>query len=113
MMLLLPTHRDRPSSAMYPAAVLENGQLPSFQPALFHQVIGACKPCSDPNLSVAEKGIVSLSPCPLPAGAPILSIWLLTLSTSWLRLSHRPASRPVCLSRVLTNSCAHCSTKAA
>ncbi|XP_036189320.1 dedicator of cytokinesis protein 3 isoform X4 [Myotis myotis] len=57
MMLLLPTHRDRPSSAMYPAAVLENGQLPSFQPALFHQVIGACKPCSDPNLSVAEKAV--------------------------------------------------------
>uniref|UniRef100_G1P9M3 Dedicator of cytokinesis 3 n=1 Tax=Myotis lucifugus TaxID=59463 RepID=G1P9M3_MYOLU len=52
MMLLLPTHRDRPSSAMYPAAVLENGQ-----PALFHQVIGACKPCSDPNLSVAEKAV--------------------------------------------------------
>ncbi|XP_023601762.1 dedicator of cytokinesis protein 3 [Myotis lucifugus] len=60
MMLLLPTHRDRPSSAMYPAAVLENGQLPNFQPALFHQVIGACKPCSDPNLSVAEKGHYSL-----------------------------------------------------
>ncbi|ELK25061.1 Dedicator of cytokinesis protein 3 [Myotis davidii] len=60
MMLLLPTHRDRPSSAMYPAAVLENGQLPSFQPTLFHQVIGACKPCSDPNLSVAEKGHYSL-----------------------------------------------------
>ncbi|EPQ17482.1 Dedicator of cytokinesis protein 3 [Myotis brandtii] len=57
MMLLLPTHRDRPSSAMYPAAVLENGQLPNFQPALFHQVIGACKPCSDPNLSVAEKAV--------------------------------------------------------
>ncbi|XP_008053448.1 dedicator of cytokinesis protein 3 isoform X5 [Carlito syrichta] len=28
MMLLLPTHRDRPSSAMYPAAILENGQSP-------------------------------------------------------------------------------------
>ncbi|XP_059017008.1 dedicator of cytokinesis protein 3 isoform X9 [Mustela lutreola] len=27
MMLLLPTHRDRPSSAMYPAAILENGQV--------------------------------------------------------------------------------------
>lgn len=26
-MLLLPTHRDRPSSAMYPAAILENGQV--------------------------------------------------------------------------------------
>ena len=27
MMLLLPTHRDRPSSAMYLAAILENGQV--------------------------------------------------------------------------------------
>ncbi|OWK02734.1 hypothetical protein Celaphus_00010529, partial [Cervus elaphus hippelaphus] len=51
MMLLLPTPRDRPSSAMYPAAILENGQLPNFQRALFQQVVGACKPCSDPNLS--------------------------------------------------------------
>ncbi|XP_012575755.1 PREDICTED: dedicator of cytokinesis protein 3 isoform X1 [Condylura cristata] len=57
MMLLLPTHRDRPSSAMYPAAILENGQLPNFQRALFQQVVGACKPCSDPNLSVAEKAV--------------------------------------------------------
>ncbi|KAB0378357.1 hypothetical protein FD755_009935, partial [Muntiacus reevesi] len=60
MMLLLPTPRDRPSSAMYPAAILENGQLPNFQRALFQQVVGACKPCSDPNLSVAEKGHYSL-----------------------------------------------------
>ncbi|XP_060060584.1 dedicator of cytokinesis protein 3 isoform X6 [Erinaceus europaeus] len=60
MMLLLPTHRDRPSSAMYPAAILENGQLPNFQRALFQQVVGTCKPCSDPNLSVAEKGHYSL-----------------------------------------------------
>ncbi|XP_068839220.1 dedicator of cytokinesis protein 3 [Capricornis sumatraensis] len=60
MMLLLPTHRDRPSSAMYPAAILENGQLPNFQRALFQQVVGPCKPCSDPNLSVAEKGHYSL-----------------------------------------------------
>nr|XP_040125701.1 dedicator of cytokinesis protein 3 isoform X5 [Ictidomys tridecemlineatus] len=57
MMLLLPTHRDRPSSAMYPAAILENGQPPNFQRALFQQVVGACKPCSDPNLSVAEKAV--------------------------------------------------------
>ncbi|XP_036049468.1 dedicator of cytokinesis protein 3 isoform X5 [Onychomys torridus] len=57
MMLLLPTHRDRPSSAMYPAAILENGQPPDFQRALFQQVVGACKPCSDPNLSVAEKAV--------------------------------------------------------
>ncbi|XP_077933823.1 dedicator of cytokinesis protein 3 isoform X5 [Halichoerus grypus] len=60
MMLLLPAHRDRPSSAMYPAAILENGQLPNFQRALFQQVVGSCKPCSDPNLSVAEKGHYSL-----------------------------------------------------
>ncbi|MBZ3881009.1 Dedicator of cytokinesis protein 3 [Sciurus carolinensis] len=60
MMLLLPTHRDRPSSAMYPAAILENGQPSNFQRALFQQVVGACKPCSDPNLSVAEKGHYSL-----------------------------------------------------
>ncbi|XP_040595462.1 dedicator of cytokinesis protein 3 isoform X2 [Mesocricetus auratus] len=57
MMLLLPTHRDRPSSAMYPAAILENGQPPNFQRALFQQVVGACKPCSDPNLSMAEKAV--------------------------------------------------------
>ncbi|CAO2633673.1 Dedicator of cytokinesis protein 3 [Lemmus lemmus] len=57
MMLLLPAHRDRPSSAMYPAAVLENGQPPNFQRALFQQVVGACKPCSDPNLSMAEKAV--------------------------------------------------------
>ncbi|XP_049995498.1 dedicator of cytokinesis protein 3 [Alexandromys fortis] len=60
MMLLLPAHRDRPSSAMYPAAILENGQPPNFQRALFQQVVGACKPCSDPNLSMAEKGHYSL-----------------------------------------------------
>ncbi|XP_075820852.1 dedicator of cytokinesis protein 3 isoform X2 [Microtus pennsylvanicus] len=57
MMLLLPAHRDRPSSAMYPAAILENGQPPNFQRALFQQVVGACKPCSDPNLSMAEKAV--------------------------------------------------------
>uniref|UniRef100_A0A8C9WFB8 Dedicator of cytokinesis 3 n=1 Tax=Scleropages formosus TaxID=113540 RepID=A0A8C9WFB8_SCLFO len=50
MLMLLPPHRERPSSAMYPT-MTENGQR-----ALFHQVIGPCKPCSDPNLSVAEKG---------------------------------------------------------
>jgi len=26
-MMLLPAHRDRPSSAMYPAAIMENGQV--------------------------------------------------------------------------------------
>ncbi|XP_066526497.1 dedicator of cytokinesis protein 3 isoform X5 [Hoplias malabaricus] len=55
MLMLLPPHRDRPSSAMYPN-VTENGQPTNIQRALFHQVIGPCKPCSDPNLSVAEKG---------------------------------------------------------
>uniref|UniRef100_A0A3Q3BAW6 Dedicator of cytokinesis 3 n=1 Tax=Kryptolebias marmoratus TaxID=37003 RepID=A0A3Q3BAW6_KRYMA len=55
MLMLLPPHRERPSSAMY-SNITENGQLPNFQRALFHQVIGPCKPCSDPNLSVAEKG---------------------------------------------------------
>ncbi|OXB71305.1 UNVERIFIED_CONTAM: hypothetical protein H355_005731 [Colinus virginianus] len=60
LMMLLPTHRDRPSSAMYPAAIMENGQPPNFQRALMQQMIGPCKPCSDPNLSVAEKGHYSL-----------------------------------------------------
>uniref|UniRef100_A0AAY4C004 Dedicator of cytokinesis 3 n=1 Tax=Denticeps clupeoides TaxID=299321 RepID=A0AAY4C004_9TELE len=49
MLMLLPPHRDRPSSAMYPN-ITDNGQPASFQRALFHQVIGPCKPCSDPNL---------------------------------------------------------------
>ncbi|RMC00050.1 hypothetical protein DUI87_23460 [Hirundo rustica rustica] len=57
MMMLLPAHRDRPSSAMYPAAIMENGQPPNFQRALIQQMIGPCKPCSDPNLSVAEKAV--------------------------------------------------------
>uniref|UniRef100_A0A3B5B239 Dedicator of cytokinesis protein 3-like n=1 Tax=Stegastes partitus TaxID=144197 RepID=A0A3B5B239_9TELE len=55
MLMLLPPHRERPSSAMY-TNITENGQPTNFQRALFHQVIGPCKPCSDPNLSVAEKG---------------------------------------------------------
>uniref|UniRef100_M4A6E5 Dedicator of cytokinesis 3 n=1 Tax=Xiphophorus maculatus TaxID=8083 RepID=M4A6E5_XIPMA len=55
MLMLLPPHRERPSSAMY-SNITENGQPPNFQRALFHQVIGPCKPCSDPNLSVVEKG---------------------------------------------------------
>uniref|UniRef100_W5K9U3 Dedicator of cytokinesis 3 n=1 Tax=Astyanax mexicanus TaxID=7994 RepID=W5K9U3_ASTMX len=59
MLMLLPPHRDRPSSAMYPN-VTENGQPTNVQRALFHQVIGPCKPCSDPNLSVAEKGHFSM-----------------------------------------------------
>ncbi|CDQ95814.1 unnamed protein product [Oncorhynchus mykiss] len=60
MLMLLPPHRERPSSAMYPN-ITENGQPTNFQRALFHQVIGPCKPCSDPNLSVAEKGTVDLA----------------------------------------------------
>uniref|UniRef100_A0A8C7NF24 Dedicator of cytokinesis 3 n=1 Tax=Oncorhynchus mykiss TaxID=8022 RepID=A0A8C7NF24_ONCMY len=59
MLMLLPPHRERPSSAMYPN-ITENGQPTNFQRALFHQVIGPCKPCSDPNLSVAEKGHFSM-----------------------------------------------------
>lgn len=57
MVMLLPAHRERPSSAMYPAAIMENGQPPNFQRTLLHQVIGPCKPCSDPNLSVVEKAV--------------------------------------------------------
>uniref|UniRef100_A0AAZ3SIS4 Dedicator of cytokinesis 3 n=1 Tax=Oncorhynchus tshawytscha TaxID=74940 RepID=A0AAZ3SIS4_ONCTS len=60
MLMLLPLHRERPSSAMYPN-ITENGQPTNFQRALFHQVIGPCKPCSDPNLSVAEKGHFSMN----------------------------------------------------
>uniref|UniRef100_A0A673JJY1 Dedicator of cytokinesis protein 3-like n=1 Tax=Sinocyclocheilus rhinocerous TaxID=307959 RepID=A0A673JJY1_9TELE len=59
MVMLLPPHRDRPSSAMYPN-MTENGQPINHQRALYHQVIGPCKPCSDPNLSVADKGHFSM-----------------------------------------------------
>uniref|UniRef100_A0A8C4SZG3 Dedicator of cytokinesis 3 n=1 Tax=Erpetoichthys calabaricus TaxID=27687 RepID=A0A8C4SZG3_ERPCA len=59
MVMLLPPHRDRPSSAMYPA-MTENGQPTNFHRALMQQMIGPCKPCSDPNLSVAEKGHFSM-----------------------------------------------------
>uniref|UniRef100_A0A672QA77 Dedicator of cytokinesis 3 n=1 Tax=Sinocyclocheilus grahami TaxID=75366 RepID=A0A672QA77_SINGR len=55
MLMLLPPHRDRPSSAMYPN-MTENGQPTNHPRALYHQVIGPCKPCSDPNLFVADKG---------------------------------------------------------
>uniref|UniRef100_A0A8C9EUV6 Dedicator of cytokinesis 3 n=1 Tax=Pavo cristatus TaxID=9049 RepID=A0A8C9EUV6_PAVCR len=34
LMMLLPTHRDRPSSAMYPAAIMENGQVRISDPCL-------------------------------------------------------------------------------
>ncbi|KAM6928259.1 dedicator of cytokinesis protein 3 isoform 11-T11 [Xenentodon cancila] len=67
MLMLLPPHRDRPSSAMY-SNITENGQPPNFQRALFHQVIGPCKPCSDPNLSVAEKVLTTPSSWSLDSG---------------------------------------------
>uniref|UniRef100_A0A668UTQ1 Dedicator of cytokinesis 3 n=1 Tax=Oreochromis aureus TaxID=47969 RepID=A0A668UTQ1_OREAU len=43
-------------------------QPPNFQRALFHQVIGPCKPCSDPNLSVAEKVLTTPSSWSLDSG---------------------------------------------
>ncbi|XP_014832015.1 PREDICTED: dedicator of cytokinesis protein 3-like isoform X1 [Poecilia mexicana] len=67
MLMLLPPHRERPSSAMY-SNITENGQPPNFQRALFHQVIGPCKPCSDPNLSVAEKVLTTPSSWSLDSG---------------------------------------------
>ncbi|CAJ0946089.1 unnamed protein product [Ranitomeya imitator] len=57
--MLLPAPRDRPSSAMYQSGP-ESGQRCVYPRALFQQVLGPCKPCSDPNLSVAEKGHYSL-----------------------------------------------------
>ncbi|XP_034077593.1 dedicator of cytokinesis protein 3-like isoform X1 [Gymnodraco acuticeps] len=67
MLMLLPPHRDRPSSAMY--SNIENGQPTNLQRALFHQVmIGPCKPCSDPNLSVAEKVLTTPSSWSLDSG---------------------------------------------
>ncbi|KAJ4927345.1 hypothetical protein JOQ06_015078 [Pogonophryne albipinna] len=67
MLMLLPPHRDRPSSAMY--SNIENGQPTNHQRALFHQVmIGPCKPCSDPNLSVAEKVLTTPSSWSLDSG---------------------------------------------
>ncbi|XP_078803962.1 dedicator of cytokinesis protein 3 isoform X5 [Oryzias latipes] len=67
MLMLLPPHRDRPSSAMY-SNIPDNGQTPNFQRALLHQVIGPCKPCSDPNLSVAEKVLTAPSSWSLDSG---------------------------------------------
>nr|XP_019961741.1 PREDICTED: dedicator of cytokinesis protein 3 [Paralichthys olivaceus] len=67
MLMLLPPHRERPSSAMY-TNITENGQPANFQRALFHQVIGPCKPCSDPNLSVAEKVLTTPSSWSLDSG---------------------------------------------
>ncbi|XP_068598199.1 dedicator of cytokinesis protein 3 [Brachionichthys hirsutus] len=66
LLLPPPPHRDRPSSAMY--SISDNGQPMNFQRALFHQVIGPCKPCSDPNLSVAEKVLTTPSSWSLDSG---------------------------------------------
>ncbi|EFB13649.1 hypothetical protein PANDA_007615 [Ailuropoda melanoleuca] len=52
MMLLLPAHRDRPSSAMYPAAILENGQVVDPDPRL---------PSATKSMRVTSK---QLLPCP-------------------------------------------------
>ncbi|XP_051550346.1 dedicator of cytokinesis protein 3-like isoform X6 [Myxocyprinus asiaticus] len=67
ILMLLPPHRDRPSSAMYPN-MTENGQPANQQRALYHQVIGPCKPCSDPNLSVADKVVTAPSSWSLDSG---------------------------------------------
>ncbi|KAG7257671.1 hypothetical protein CRUP_038095 [Coryphaenoides rupestris] len=67
VMMLLPPHRDRPSSVMIPAPS-DHTQPFNLQRALFHQVIGPCKPCSDPNLSVAEKVLTTPSSWSLDSG---------------------------------------------
>ncbi|XP_063807120.1 dedicator of cytokinesis protein 3-like isoform X2 [Pseudophryne corroboree] len=59
LVMLLPAPRDRPSSAMYQTGA-DGGQRCVYPRALFQQVLGPCKPCSDPNLSVAEKGHYAL-----------------------------------------------------
>ncbi|XP_037304280.2 dedicator of cytokinesis protein 3 isoform X6 [Pungitius pungitius] len=66
MLMLLPPHRDRPSSAVY--TNVSDGPPTNLQRALFHQVIGPCKPCSDPNLSVAEKVLTTPSSWSLDSG---------------------------------------------
>ncbi|CAL8402574.1 unnamed protein product [Arctogadus glacialis] len=67
LMMLLPPHRDRPSSVMIPSHS-DHAQPSNLQRALFHQVIGPCKPCSDPNLSVAEKVLTTPSSWSLDSG---------------------------------------------
>ncbi|KAM9859694.1 dedicator of cytokinesis protein 3-like isoform 2-T2 [Aulostomus maculatus] len=67
MLLLLPPHRERPSSAMY-SNMAESGQPANLQRALLHQMIGPCKPCSDPNLSVADKVLTTPSSWSLDSG---------------------------------------------
>ncbi|KAL4646337.1 dedicator of cytokinesis protein 3-like isoform X1 [Arapaima gigas] len=58
LLMLMPRHQERQSNAMYSSGS-ENEQPTNFQRSLFHQ-IGPCKPCSDPNLSVAERGHFSM-----------------------------------------------------
>lgn len=53
-------------------------QMVNLQKALLHQVIGPCKPCSDPNLSVAEKGDHFTTP-PAPSTHTHLLLLLLLL----------------------------------
>ncbi|XP_040214665.1 dedicator of cytokinesis protein 3 isoform X1 [Rana temporaria] len=71
LVMLLPAPRDRPSSAMYQTGA-ENAQVVSqrcvYPRALFQQVLGPCKPCSDPNLSVAEKVLAAPSSWSLDSG---------------------------------------------
>eukprot|EP00079_Xenopus_tropicalis_P034939 XP_017948710.1 PREDICTED: dedicator of cytokinesis protein 3-like [Xenopus tropicalis] len=67
LVMLLPAPRDRPSSAMYQTST-DNGQRCMYPRALFQQVLGPCKPCSDPNLSVAEKVLTAPSSWSLDSG---------------------------------------------
>ncbi|OCT83253.1 hypothetical protein XELAEV_18025790mg [Xenopus laevis] len=67
LVMLLPAPRDRPSSAMYQTST-DNGQRCMYPRALFQQVLGPCKPCSDPNLSVAEKVLAAPSSWSLDSG---------------------------------------------
>ncbi|XP_077322954.1 dedicator of cytokinesis protein 3-like [Lithobates pipiens] len=67
LVMLLPAPRDRPSSAMYQTGA-ENAQRCVYPRALFQQVLGPCKPCSDPNLSVAEKVLAAPSSWSLDSG---------------------------------------------
>ncbi|XP_063807118.1 dedicator of cytokinesis protein 3-like isoform X1 [Pseudophryne corroboree] len=67
LVMLLPAPRDRPSSAMYQTGA-DGGQRCVYPRALFQQVLGPCKPCSDPNLSVAEKVLAAPSSWSLDSG---------------------------------------------
>ncbi|KAM5126625.1 dedicator of cytokinesis protein 3-like isoform 2-T2 [Mantella aurantiaca] len=67
LVMLLPAPRDRPSSAMYQTGA-DNAQRCVYPRALFQQVLGPCKPCSDPNLSVVEKVLAAPSSWSLDSG---------------------------------------------